>query len=954
MLIEPTIAELTIPFLGFEVPFELVVIGTITGLTYSLLGIGLVLVFTSSRVLNLAAGEMGALPGLMVPILVLSHGWPYWTAVPLALVGATVLGGLIEFLVIRRLARASRLTILVATIGLAQALLGIGLLIPRGGVLVGKRYPTPFDARVDVGGLTLGAGQLLILVVVPLVAIGLTVFLRRSALGRASRAAADNPEAASLAGIPSERISFVIWALVGLLAGLAAVLIGPTRPLNVSQALGPSLLLRALGAAMIGSLTRIPMTFAGGIVIGIAEALVLFNYPNGTTLELVLAGIIVVSLLVKRDLGVSSREDRSSQWSALASILPLPPPLARHPRIRLARWATLAAVGLLAAGVPFVLTPSSQFLASSVVLFGFMGLSLVVLTGYAGHVSLGQFAFVGVGAAVAGRLYQLGYPHLVGAAAVIVVGGLVAWVVGLPALRVRGLFLAVTTLAFALVVSGWMFAQDWLVTSTREFGPSLQLPRPELLGLDFEEERAYYWLCLGVLAVGAALVYRLRRSSLGQAMIAVRDNEAAAASLAWSPSRVKLTAFVVSGAIAALAGLLFGGLLTRFSSDPAAVFGADQSLNLMVTAVFGGVTTVTGVILGAVWIQGIPRILGEGYALVSSGFGLVLILILLPNGLASLVFKVRDRVVAALASNSGEVTGGEASTAPLDGTDSRAPRGARAATIATRAASGPVGPAGPAGTGSDAAIPLRAEEVTVQFGGIRALSSVSMEARQGELLGIMGPNGAGKTTLLDVLSGRQAPRQGRVHLHGRDVTGVSAHGRARLGLGRSFQHGRLFADLTVVECIALAHERRAPTRALPAVFGTPGARRRDRAATQAAAEVIEFLGIGDYAHRPVGDLPTGIRRLVQLGCVSALEADVLLLDEPTAGFTPREVASFSRVVDDVRTYLGATIVVVDHDVPMMRDLVDRLYVLDLGEVIAAGAPSLLDTDTAVATAYLGR
>jgi ABC-type branched-subunit amino acid transport system permease subunit/ABC-type branched-subunit amino acid transport system ATPase component len=928
---------LTLPLIDFEIPSNVVVLGIITGLTYALIGIGLTLVYRTSRVLNLAAGEMGALPAFFVPLLVLNHGWPYWVTLLLTLVGAALLGGAIEFLVIRRLARAPRLTMLVATIGLAQVLLGLGTLIPSAGNVAGQRYPTPFSSRITIGSLVLGPGQLMILATVPLVTLALISFLRRSPLGRASRAAADNPEAAQLAGVPTARVSFAIWTIAGLLAGIAAILIGPTRPLAFSQALGPALLLRALSAAMLGGLVSIPATFAGGVAIGVCEALILWNYPVGGILEVVLVAIILVSLLLKKGLGAGPRGVQAGARSRLASIRPLPPELASHPRVRVAKWVTLTLVLVLGILAPLVLTPSNQFMLSTVVLLALTGVSLVVLTGYAGHVSLGQFAFLGVGAAVGGRLYQLGVPHLPAIVLCAVAGAAVAWVIGLPALRIRGLFLAVTTLGFALITSSWLFKQDWLVTTDPETGTSLQIPRPELFGISFENERNNYWLCLTVLVVVSAMVYRLRRSALGRAMIAVRDNEASAGSLSLSPRRVKLTAFVISGAVAAVAGFLYGSLLTRFSSDPGAVFSADESLAIMVTAVFGGVTTITGAVLGAMWVEGIPRILGDDYALVSSGFGLILVLLVLPGGLASVVFQLRDRVVALLVREE----------EPDPASESRP-------TVAPATfASGTTVRANGTRPSIAGAPPLRAEAVTVSFGGLQALRDVSIVAERGEILGIMGPNGAGKTTLFDALSGQLRLATGRIFLDERDVTTLAPYRRARLGLGRSHQQARLFGDLTLVESIALAYERQRATRTVPCLLGTPGSRRRERSDVAAAESVVDLLELGRYAHRPVDQLPTGTRRLAELACVTALDAHVLLLDEPTAGFTPHEIESFGRVVHQVRDHLDATIVVIDHDVPMMRSLVDRLYVLALGAVIAEGPPTILDTDGAVAEAFLG-
>lgn len=958
--------SLTLPGTSFEIPSNVLILGTITGLTYAIIGVGLTLIYRTTRVLNFAAGEMGALPAVLIPILVLNNSWPYWLAMPLALLGAMVVSGTMETLVIRPMSRGPRLTLLVATIGMSQVFFGLNLLLPRGGDLTGKAFPTPFDWRLDLGSLVLGPGQLLIIMVAPVCIIGLNWYLARSPIGRAGRASAENPEAAQLAGIPIGRVSLNTWVIAGLLAGVGSILAGGTRPLTLSVALGPALLLRALGAAMIGGLRSVWGTFAGGIAIGIVEALIIWNYPVGGVLELVLATLVIASMLARPGLGRGPRGSADTGFSLTAAIKPLTPSAAAHPRVKAVRRVTLTFVVAASVAAPLATRSANQVTLSNIVLAAMMSLSLVVLTGYAGNVSLGQFAFVGIGAAAGGRLYQIGLPHIPAAVLVTLIGAAVATVIGLPALRMRGLFLSVATLGFALATSSWLFFQDWFVHTSETTGSSLQLQRPKILGIDFDEERYYYWLCLAVFLITAWLVYRIRRTGLGRAMIAVRDNEVSAASLAHSPKRVKLTAFALSGAIAALAGFLFGGLRINFSTTPGSTFGPSESLNLIVTAVFGGITSVTGAILGALWIIGIPRILGDGYALFSSGFAVVLVLLLLPGGLATVVFRLRDRVVAALI--------GESAPPPITeqpervesiphGSDSRAPGTPAAQSTPVRSApaaekanpsDGAPGTTEKFGPGDDATFPIEARHISVRFGGLVAVDDVSITATDGEIVGLMGPNGAGKTTLFDVLSGNVAPDRGEVLFHGTDVTRLAPHRRARLGLGRTYQQARLFGELTTVESVSIAldQQRRAASWG-GHVVGRPSTPAVERRLRSEALEILEMLDIGVYGDRSAAELPTGIRRAAELACVIALRPKVLLLDEPTAGFTSREVASFLQVIHEVQAMLGATIVMIDHDIHVMRDLVDRLYVLATGRVIAQGAPSVLETDATVRDLYTG-
>jgi ABC-type branched-subunit amino acid transport system ATPase component/ABC-type branched-subunit amino acid transport system permease subunit len=909
---------------GLELPIEIITLGLITGITYGLLGMGLTLVYRTSRVINFAHGEIGALPAILLSVLVVNQGWSYWLVLPLALLLAASLGGLTERTVIRRLSGAPRLNVLVATIGVSQILLVCNILIPREGELASRGFPVPISWSHTIGTYVVSPGQILILTVAPVVVIALTWFLARTRLGMASRASAENQDAALLAGVPVHRVSMTIWSMAGLLAGVSAILVGPTQPVLTQMALGPSLMVRALAAALIGRLVSLPWAFAGGIAMGVLEATVSFNYPTGGTLELVIFLAIIGILLFRRGLSQQTRGGEESSWSMAGLARPLRPAIRNLATVKRARrlgFTVLVAVAVLA---PLPMSNAQRVLLAGIVVFAIMGLSLVVLTGYAGQVSLGQFAFVGIGAFVGGRMLQLGYPPWMAMLYTVLAGGLTAGLIGLPALRIRGLFLAVATLAFSLAASNWLFAQEWLAAPGAN-----SIPRPILFGVDMQNTRNYYWFCLAVFVVVAMMVHRIRWTGLGRAMIAVRDNEAAAATLSVSPRRAKLAAFVLSGAIAALGGYLYGGLLVVFN---AGVFGTARSLNLLALVIFGGVTTVTGAVLGAIWVQGIPYFFGSNIGLASSGIGLLLVLLLLPGGLASLVFRARDAVVARLIGND-----------PADGPPpEQVIRPSLPARLAAEASTDEAPPR-----------PLEARGILVTYGAIRAVDGVSLELNRGEILGLVGPNGAGKTTLFDVLSGQIQPAEGAVLLHGDEVTGLRPERRALLGLGRTFQQARLFDSLTIRETLALALERAEPSEAVPSVLGLPPSRRAERAKISEADDLIELLGLEPFADRQIAELSTGTRRLAELGCAVALGADVLLLDEPMAGIAQREVEAFVPVLREIRDHLDASMVVIDHDLPMIGSVSDRLMVLASGSVVASGPPSILRDDPRVVAAYLG-
>ena len=947
------LATLNIPFTHFQLPFDILVVGAISGLTYGLLAIGLTLVYKVSRVINFAHGALGALPAILLPTLVIKLGLNYWLAVALSLAAGFAAGASLEHGVIRRLRSSSRLVVMVATIAWAQLFAVQIAALPHDKYFLRNPYPTPIHWVWDVSkNLRLGPGQLMVLFVSPLLVIGLTLFMKRSRIGLAARASAENEDAALMTGIPVKRVSLTVWGVAGLLAAASAILLAATQPLDVTQSvsgngggIGPSLLVRGLAAAMIGGFDSFPLIFASGVGIGLLEALLEWNFPSSGLLNPLLFGLILVSLVTHRRLGATARETAASSWSLTGALKPLPQWVAIHARVRRAkRWGLLA----LIAGTAVVaqhLSEGQNVLLATVLLFAVMGLSLVVLTGYAGQISLGQYAFVALGAIVGGRMEQLGFPSGTALGYAIVACGAAAAVMGLPALRVRGLFLAVVTLAFALAADSWLFGQSWLVNAGGGLSAnsSLTLPRPRWFGISFEPEVRYDWLCLGLLVLMAMAVYRLRQTGLGRAMIAVRDNEPAAASLSLSPRKLKMVAFVLSGMIAGIAGYFYGGLLVEFSSAvrPAPI---DLSLNLVVMVVLGGVTTVTGSVLGAMWVKGIPYAFGPNAGLLSAALGVLVVLTIWPGGLASLLFQARDRFVGWLI---GEPLArlrepvGAATRERLPAVPASAPTQPPTLDVQTAQPERPAEPV------------LLVNEVTVRYGGNTAVDRVSLRVQPGEVLGLLGPNGAGKTTLFDVMSGHQRATSGSVALHGLDITGLRAEERAQLGLGRTFQQARLFDDLTVLEAVQIGLERSAPTEVVPSVLALPpswGAERRKR---EKAREIVELLGLGPYQSRRATELSTGMRRIAELACVVAVGADVILLDEPTAGIAQAEVEQFAPIISEIREHLAATIVIIEHDIPLLMSLADRLYVLAAGRVIAEGPPQAVRSDPAVVRAYLG-
>jgi ABC-type branched-subunit amino acid transport system ATPase component/ABC-type branched-subunit amino acid transport system permease subunit len=526
-------------------------------------------------------------------------------------------------------------------------------------------------------------------------------------------------------------------------------------------------------------------------------------------------------------------------------------------------------------------------------------------------------------------LVRRGLPFGVAVAYGVVACVFAAILVGLPALRVKGLFLAVTTVGFAVAVDSWVVRRPIFVGNNTAVAT---VSRPHLGPLDFRSQTAYYFLCLAALALVGLGVGRLRRTGIGRGWIAVRDNESSASAFTLSPTRLKLAAFALSGGIAGLAGGLLAGLNVQIRADS---FGASQSLQIVALAIIGGVGSVGGAILGAIWVIGVPTLFAgtPSAAALTSGPALLVLLLYLPGGLWSVVQRGRTAVLAALAARA-------PAPEPM-GVPVRPPL--RVAATAARPAPE---------DGTVLAPALEARDVTVRFGGRVAVDGVSVRADVGEVVGLIGANGAGKSTLMNALSGL-VPAEGSVFVHGADVSMLAPHERARAGLGRAFQDARLFGDLTVRESVQVALEARETTELVPALFGFPPARRAERRKAADADDLIGLLGLGRYADAGIATLSTGTRRIAELTCLLALDARVLLLDEPTAGVAQRETEAFGPLIRRIQAELGATVLIIEHDIPLILSMSDRVVCMGAGKVIAEGLPDEVRHDPEVIANYLG-
>jgi ABC-type branched-subunit amino acid transport system ATPase component/ABC-type branched-subunit amino acid transport system permease subunit len=927
---------------GWDVSQQMVLSGVVQGLAYAVLAAGIVLVYRASGVINFAVAAFGTTAVGFMAVLLGGGigGWhaPFWLAFVIATVAAALAGVLVEWAVIRRLADAPRLVLLVATIGIAQVLLLVALLLPD--VTAGGFFAPLLDWTWTVSPELLVQGrETSVVIVIPVLVLALAVFLTRTRTGLMVRAAAANPEKARLVGIRVFRTSSVVWAISATLAAVAAITLAPVRGVSLAgaaaagSALSYQLLLRALVVALIARMRSLPVALVAGIGVGIVEVILQQNVDPSdlgvTELWLFVATLVVVLVYSRR---AAAPDDGG--WK-VATTAP-----ARVADAAAPWWSRHAAqVGVLTLFAVLVVIPiffsraSQSFLWTRVLVFAIAGCSLTILTGWAGQLSLGQFGFAAVGGLTTVKLVGddgvLGLHNLPWGVAValgVLVGAAVAVLIGLPALRIPGLYLAVTTLAFAVFVSVWLVAQGTFVDVS---GLLPTLSKPDAGVVDFSSRRSYYYLCLVFLAVCVAVVGQLRRTGIGRSVIAARDNPASAAGMTISTTRMKLLAFAVSGGMAALAGCLLVTLLP--SNTPAITFAPEESVRVVAIVVIGGLSALVGPVLGALWVVGVPAIWPDEpiVPFLVSGVGILAILLFAPGGFAGLLRAAEERFIRRAQPRSGVV-------ATPDG-------GRRDATSdVVERATGP-----PAATHW-----LVATGMTVRFGGRVAVDRVDVRVGAHELVGLIGTNGAGKSTLMNAIGGF-VPADGTVEVLGHDVTHLPAYRRHRHGLGRSFQAARLYDDLTVQETVMVALEGRARSRLLPSMLHLPPSPRAERGKRAEADDILASLGLGAIAGQPVASLSTGSRRMVELAGQVALGARVLLLDEPTAGLSQRETEAFAPRIGEIRRALGAAVLLIEHDMPLVMSVSDRVYCLEAGVVIAEGTPAEVRADPLVIASYLG-
>lgn len=645
--------------------------GIALGSLYGILAVAILLIYKTTRVVNFAAAAIGAAPAILALMLDVERHIPYLAVAPIALVGGPLVGLAVDVLVMRKLSRSPRLIVTVATIGVAQSLSALAFFIPfwlSNNSLTISVVPTPwqnFAIHNSRGQPVLTGNQLAALAATLIFTAILASFLRFTRLGIALRASAENGDRASLLGVPVRLIGTVAWMLAGLIGSTAIFVQAPLIGVPRDATLGFDTLLFALAAAVVARMEKIGVALGAGMAVGVLVFASVASSGGPDIASAVMLLVILGALLVSQPRALSRAFDTGIEtWQSLRFFRPIPAELRNDPAVRTARPLTVFAVlgGAAALGL-FVSTPNLPYLIE-LPIFGIVAVSLVVLTGWAGQVSLGQFGFVAAGALVGGGLaanHNIDFFAAIGLG--IVTGAVAALVVGLPALRIPGLFLGVTTLAFAYAMEYYVLNPNYPIgVHLLPTGYTAHLVRPVLWQrIDLSSNRSFYFVCLVFLILSMLAAYSLRRFRSGRILIGLRDNQRGASVYSVNPVASKLAAFAISGGLAGMAGVLLA--YSEYNVIPGS-YDPLFSIFIFLAVVIGGVTSLPGAVIGAMVLRagalfipqavsGLSQQVVEVLPLLLTGPLLVTSVLSYPAGMAEIGFKIRDLFLRRVAERRG-------------------------------------------------------------------------------------------------------------------------------------------------------------------------------------------------------------------------------------------------------------------------------------------------------------
>lgn len=879
---------------------EFGIIGLATGALYVLFALGLVIVHRGSGVVNFAHGAIGMVGTFVYWDLQNDAHWPYGFALVAGVLTSGAIGLAMHFLAMRPLRSSAVLTRVIVTLAVVIILQQAAALIYTGPpIVVPSELPTStvtiFGAIVPEGILWLLAGALVLAGV-------LGWIYRYTQFGRATAAVKENGRALAALGWSGDFVAAGNWFIGSAMAGLVGILLAPIVNLSITEY--TLLVVPALAAAVVGQLSSFPLTLIGGLLIGVAQSEV-DRYVSSPGWSDAIPFLLMILVLVLRGNDRSIRTHIAERLPSLGT-----------GRVR---WPVV--VGWVVATIVVIQVLPDQWndAMTTTVGTGLIILSVIVVTGYSGQLSLAQFGFAGFGAWVSAGLAQndnMPFPLaiIIGVASVLPVG----LVVGLACLRTRGVNLAIATLGMAAAMDSLVFSNP-----ERTGTGSFDVPEPKLFGLDVGailHPNRYAILIVLVFALCALAIANLRRGRSGRRLIAIRSNERAAASLGIPVMQAKLVAFVISSGIAAL-----GGALLAFINSNVIFSGYDatQSITIVGYGVVGGTGWLAGALYGGLLQVGSlgTAVLDELGPTVSSylpligGVLLLAVLLSAPNGLA------------AQASGQLRAAGRALRRPPHEPAPPNLEFSARQPTLPRE---------------------LRLTNVSVNFGGVKAVSDMTLVVRPGEIVGLIGPNGAGKTTLIDAATGFVNISAGEIRFDDIILTKLGPSARARAGLSRSFQSLELFDDLTVLDNLRAASERRDI-----AAFVTDAVYPKTVELTPPARAAIVDFALAPYLFKTPNELPYGIRRLVGIARAVATGASIVALDEPAAGLDANESRELGVLLRRLTDDWGMGVLLVEHNLDLVLSLCDRVYAMEFGQLIAEGRPTEVRTNPAVIRSYLG-
>jgi branched-chain amino acid transport system permease protein len=599
-------------------------------------------------------------------------------------------------------------------------------------------------------------------------------------------------------------------------------------------------------------------------------------------------------------------------------------------------------------------------------IFIIAAMSLNLLLGYTGQLSLGHVAFFGIGA-YASALTSLGFEiHLTDHIAIgigpkpvwlamltgMAAAGLTGYALGRIAFRVRGAYFVIVSISFAEVVH--LVAVNWVELTQGPMAlnniPPLMLGIPGVFELPFLRKPAYFWLVLAAAAVCYTVIRRLVNSQAGRAMVALRDNEALAASVGIDVTRYLVLASVVSAAMAGLAGALYAHYVRIVDPD---IFLFIYTVTMVIMVVTGGKGTLTGPVVGGVIFGILPELL-RSFAIapelqwVIFGALMILVVFVLPLGIVP--------AVRASWAGRGLQHVNKSQPRPEErppGASRRTARGAEA--VGADSAPGAIlrdgAGAPPQDEGAGKAV-LQVRDVAIRFGGLTAVESMTFDVREGEVLSLIGPNGAGKTSAFNAITGYLRPARGEISYRGRSLAGLRPHAVAALGVVRTFQKTSLFGDQSVLDNIRTGLLLRSRQHPLAIVAGLPSVAADERERQAAAWDILRFMALDARADEAGSALPYGEQRLLEVAIALAARPSLLLLDEPVSGMNPAEKARFMATLARIRAK-GITVLLVEHDMRTVMGVSDRVICLNQGRIIADGSPKEIQAHPEVIRAYLG-